>query len=220
MTSPGFLVIREAAIAACEPRGDETVIDLGAGSGFLALALAPRVHRLLAIDIAPPMIEALSQAADALGISVETCIADLRHFDREPASVDLIVSNYALHHLSHRDKQALLLRAHLWLRPGGRLVVADMMFGRGRTLEDRQLLRQKLNVLARKGPGGLWRIVKAAYRYGLGMGTERPASPQFWCRAMTEAGFSDVSYQHIIAEGGLVVGHVGTDMSIFGRISS
>ncbi len=36
-----------------------------------------------------------------------------------PASVDLVVSSYALHHLADADKQALVARAARWLRPGG-----------------------------------------------------------------------------------------------------
>ena len=56
-------------------------------------------------------------------------------------------------------------RGQQWLRPGGRLIVADMMFGRGGTSEDRAIIRSKVCALARKGIGGWWRIAKNSYRY-------------------------------------------------------
>jgi len=117
-----------------------------------------------------------------------------------------VVSSYALHHLPDAEKQALVTRAARWLRPGGRLVVADMMFGRGGSQRDRQILRQKVIALAAKGPGGWWRIAKNLTRYGLGVGHEYPASPEFWQRALRDAGLVAVGFQPVIAEAGLVRG--------------
>src|SRR5207244_2896459 len=67
---------------------------------------------------------------------------------------DLVVSNYALHHLTDDDKVALVARASRWLRPGGRLVVADMMFGRGASERDRAIIRHKPGGLGRPATGG------------------------------------------------------------------
>jgi len=116
------------------------------------------------------------------------------------------VSSYALHHLSNRDKRVLVARAARWLRPGGRLVIADMMFGRGATQRDRGILFQKVTALAAKGPGGWWRIAKNLIRYGLGVGHEHPASPEFWQSALREAGFAEVVFQPVAAEAGVVRG--------------
>jgi ubiquinone/menaquinone biosynthesis C-methylase UbiE len=204
--TPGFEAVRASVLEACDLRGDESVVDLGAGTGFLAVDLSSRVRGVLAVDIAPAMLEVLREAAKGRGRRIETRVADLRHFDLPAASVDLVVSSYALHHLSDRDKVALLRRARIWLRPGGRLVVADMMFGRGGSARDRAILRQKVASFCRKGPGGLWRMVKACYRYGLKVGAERPASPDFWRQTMIDAGFVGVRFQPLVAEAGLIVG--------------
>ena len=51
-----------------------------------------------------------------------------------------------------------------------------MMFGRGGSRRDRDILRQKVIALAAKGPGGWWRIAKNLTRYGLGVGDEHPAT--------------------------------------------
>jgi hypothetical protein len=85
-------------------------------------------------------------------------------------------------------------------------VIADMMFGRGGSPRDRQILHQKVIALAAKGPGGWWRIAKNLGRYGLGVGQEHPATPEFWQAALRDAGFTDVRFQPVVAEAGLVCG--------------
>ena len=173
----------------------------------MTTALAPLVSSVLAVDISAAMAASLAERAahDGLAnVSAEVC--DLREFGLPPASVDLVVSSYALHHLPDAEKQALVTRAARWLRPGGRLVVADMMFGRGGSQRDRQILRQKVVALAAKGPGGWWRIAKNLTRYGLGVGHEYPASPEFWQSALRDAGLVAVGFQPVIAEAGLVRG--------------
>jgi ubiquinone/menaquinone biosynthesis C-methylase UbiE len=165
------------------PRPADSCVDLGAGTGFVTMALAPLVSSVLAVDISTAMAAAARSA-----------------------SADLVVSSYALHHLVDADKRALVARTAQWLRPGGRLVIGDMMFGRGASQRDRQILRQKVTALAAKGPGGWWRIVKNLGRYGLGVGQEHPATPEFWQAALRDAGFTDVAFHPVVAEAGIVRG--------------
>ena len=173
----------------------------------MTTALAPLVSSVLAVDISRSMSASLAERAARGGLAnVSTEVSDLREFRLPPASVDLVVSSYALHHLLDPEKQALVRQAARWLRPGGRLVIADMMFGRGGSQRDRVILRQKVTALAAKGPGGWWRIAKNLARYGLGIGHEHPATPEFWQAALRDADFSAVLFQPVIAEAGLVRG--------------
>ena len=189
------------------PRPSDACVDLGAGTGFVTTALAPKVSSVLAVDISAAMTRSLAEhAAEASLANVSTEVADLSGFDLVPASADLIVSSYALHHLLDADKRALVARSMSWLRPGGRLVIADMMFGRGGSQRDRQILHQKVVALAAKGPGGWWRIAKNLARYGLGVGQEHPATPEFWQAALRDAGFTDVVFEPVVAEAGIVRG--------------
>jgi hypothetical protein len=58
-------------------------------------------------------------------------------------------------------------------------VIADMMLGRGSSARDREIIRAKIGTLARRGPGGWWRVAKNAVRVaqaGLVTG-RRPAAP-------------------------------------------
>ena len=189
------------------PQPGDVCVDLGAGTGFVTTALAPKVASVLAVDISAEMAKSLAERAAEAGLAnVVTEVADLTGFDLPAASADLIVTNYALHHLVDPEKRALVARSLRWLRPGGRLVIADMMFGRGTSPRDREILHQKVIALAAKGPGGWWRIAKNLTRYGLGVGQEHPATPEFWQAALRDAGFSDVEFQPIVAEAGIVRG--------------
>ena len=146
-------MVRDRLLAIAAPGPADACVDLGAGTGFVALALAPLAGSVLAVDISPVMADSLAARAAQAGLrNVRTAVADLRTFRLPAASVDLVVSSYALHHLRDKDKRALAAEAARWLRPGGRIVVADMMFGRGATQRDREILREKVQTFARQGP--------------------------------------------------------------------
>ena len=206
-SAEAFEKVRESILVLSRPRPSDVCVDLGAGTGFVTMALAPRVASVLAIDISPAMASAVEErAADAGLENVSAEVADLKDVLLPPAQTDLIVSNYALHHLADADKRALAERAAQSLRPGGRLVIADMMFGRGGSRRDRAILRQKLAALAAKGIGGWWRILKNLTRFGLRVGAEHPATPEFWQEALRDAGLADVSFRPVAAEAGIVCG--------------
>lgn len=206
-SAAGFERVLDCLVAMSGPREADACVDLGAGTGFVTSAIAPLVSSVLAVDISPAMAGSLSERMARAGLrNVRTEVADLRELRLPPASADLIVSSYALHHLRDADKRALTAEAARWLRPGGRIVIADMMFGRGTSERDRRILRQKVAVFAAKGPAGWWRIAKNLGRYGLGVGHEHPATPQFWQAALREAGFTDVVFEPVVAEAGIVRG--------------
>ena len=206
-SAAAFGQVLEQVIRRSSPQPTDACVDLGAGTGFVTTALAPLVSCVLAVDISASMSASLAERAarDGLG-NVSAEVHDLREFRLPPASVDLVVSSYALHHLTDAEKRVLATQAAGWLRPGGRLVIADMMFGRGGSRRDRDILRQKVLALAAKGPGGWWRIAKNLTRYGLGIGHEYPATPEFWQTALRDAGLSAVGFEPVIAEAGLVYG--------------
>lgn len=206
-STAGFERVLDRLINLASPQRKDSCLDLGAGTGFVTFALAPLVDSVLAVDISPAMAESLTRRASGDGLrNVRTEVADLRELQLADASFDLITTSYALHHLRDPDKRALVLKSARWLRPGGRIVIADMMFGRGASQRDRQILRQKVAAFAVKGPAGWWRIAKNLARYGLGVGHEHPATPQFWQAALREAGFTDVTFESIVGEAGIVTG--------------
>lgn len=206
-SAAAFERLRRDLLEAAAPRPEDACVDLGAGTGFVTLALAPLTSSVLAVDISSAMAADLAGRAAREGLAnVSTQVADLSGLQLEPGCADLVVSSYALHHLLDPDKRALVARVAQWLRPGGRLVIGDMMFGRGGSTRDRQILRQKVVALAAKGPGGWWRIAKNLTRYGLRVGQEHPATPEFWQAALRDAGFAEVTFQPVVAEAGIIRG--------------
>ena len=203
--SPAFLAIRDRIVELAEPRPDDLVVDLGAGTGLLALALAPRVRELVAVDISERMLERLDDAAAADGATnLEPLLADLRRLPLEDESATLVVSNYAFHHLDDSGKELALAEARRILRPGGRLVICDMMFSLSLDPRDRRLVREKVRGLLRRGPAGVVRILRNAARVAAGR-WERPATPETWQEMLAARGFEEVRIELLEHEAAVAV---------------
>lgn len=194
----------EQVLAEISTTGAEDAIDIGAGTGALTVPLAPRVARIIALDVSDSMLSKLEERARREGLdNIEICVASIEEFDLQPGSVDLIVSNYALHHLLDRDKELFVKRAASWLSPGGRLVIGDMMFGRGTTAADRAIIASKVRVFAKRGISGWWRIAKNGWRFIVRL-SERPLSMEQWMTLLNQAGFVDVVGRRVVAEAAVV----------------
>ena len=209
--SAGLADVTAAVLEAARTWPGAQVVDLGCGTGQISLPVAQRGAQVLAVDVSPAMVGRLQSDAQQRGLlSIDALALPIEELALPPGSVDLVVSSYALHHLRDADKARLVSAAYGWLRPGGRLVVADMMFGRGATRRDRVIIRSKIAALARKGPGGWWRIAKNAARFLL-RAQERPVSMDAWTAMLTRAGFAGVTASTIVAEAGLVTGRRPAD---------
>lgn len=181
-------------------------VDLGCGGGRLALELARLGATVVGVDVSDAMIERMESQAKKEGLSgVKGIVSPIEHLSLPAESVDLVISNYALHHLLDADKAKVVRAAYGWLRPGGHLVNSDMMLGRGATAQDRQVIASKIKVMAKKGVPGYWRILKNAGRY-LFRVHERPITPEAWIRLYEAAGFLDVQSVNVVSEANVVRG--------------
>lgn len=192
-------------LARCPANQGHRVLDLGCGTGTLAIPLARRGSLVTAVDVSPRMIERLEQEAKAQGVadSVATSASPAEKLSFPPDSFHAVVSNYALHHLRDVDKVRLVQQIATWLEPGGTLVIGDMMFGRGATAEDRRIIRAKVTALVHKGPGGWWRVVKNAVRFSLRI-QERPLPAHRWMELLRDSGFVELSATPVVAEAAVV----------------
>jgi ubiquinone/menaquinone biosynthesis C-methylase UbiE len=205
-TPAGLEKVTAAVLSAVTVRPGDQVVDLGCGTGQLSLPLADRGARVLAVDVSPPMVQRLEERARERSVtSLECLAAPIENLSLPAGSVDLVVTSYALHHLRDADKDRLVAAAYHWLRPGGTLLVADMMFGRGATSQDRAIIKSKVRALAKKGVGGWWRIAKNSCRYLVRV-QERPVSISAWTAMLARAGFTGITASSIVAEAGLVSG--------------
>ena len=124
--SPEYRRAMELVIASAAPGPEETVLDVGTGTGAIALALAGRAKQVLGRDVSKGMLDRAREKAAAEGIEN----AEFREGRfREPnvtEPVDVVVSNFAMHHLSDAEKhEAIEGIAALGPR---RFVLGDVMF--------------------------------------------------------------------------------------------
>jgi len=205
-TPSGLEKVTAAVLAAAVVSPGDQVVDLGCGTGQLSIPFAERGARVLAVDVSPAMIERLQENARSRSLpGLDGLAMPIESLSLPAGSVDVVVTSYALHHLRDADKDRLVAAAYHWLRPGGTLLVADMMFGRGGTSQDRAIIKSKVRALAKKGIGGWWRIAKNSYRYLIRV-QERPVSISAWTTMFARAGFVGITASSVVAEAGLVSG--------------
>jgi ubiquinone/menaquinone biosynthesis C-methylase UbiE len=121
----GRYVEQIASLAEFHP-GDR-VLDVGTGTGIMALEAARRIGesgRVTGIDLSEGMLAHARAKADLAKLSarVEFRRMDAEHLEVDNASFDTAVSLFALRHFPNPD--AALAQMHRALRAGGRLVVA------------------------------------------------------------------------------------------------
>ena len=105
-------------------RADMAALDYGAGTGLLALAIAARVRRVLAVDSSAGMLAVLAEKARTGGANVETLHADFAKDPLPAGPFDLVASAMTLHHVA--DVEGLLRKFFALLAPGGRIALADL----------------------------------------------------------------------------------------------
>ena len=112
-----------------------TVGDLGCGTGQVAAALAPFVTRVIAVDRSGEMLQAARRRLRGAG-NVDVRRGDLEALPIGDGELDAATLLLVLHHLP--DPAAALNEAGRVLRPGGRLLIADML------PHDREEYRQQM----------------------------------------------------------------------------
>jgi SAM-dependent methyltransferase len=98
------------------------VLDFGAGTGLISAYVAPRVHKIVALDTSEAMLAALAAKPELRG-RVETICVDIieKPLDKR---FDLVISAMAMHHVL--DTVALIQSFADHLKPGGKLALADL----------------------------------------------------------------------------------------------
>jgi ubiquinone/menaquinone biosynthesis C-methylase UbiE len=101
-----------------------TVGDLGCGTGHLAAALAPFVKRVVAVDESAAMLKSAAQRAHGLP-NVELRSGTLEELPIADGELDAALLVLVLHHAV--DPSRVLAEARRTLRPGGKLLLVDMV---------------------------------------------------------------------------------------------
>jgi ubiquinone/menaquinone biosynthesis C-methylase UbiE len=202
--SVGFRDLRERVLGLAHLRSTDRVLDVGAGTGLLALAAAPHAASVHALDVSPAMCSHLAGKFHQSGISnARVLLGNATDIPLADGAVDVVISNYCFHHLPDGEKGRALAQVMRVLRPGGRLVFADMMFRiAGASRRDLALSARFARQMIRHGPAGVVRLLKNVIRVLSGCG-DQPADVDWWRETLLREGFVDVSVASLAHEGGI-----------------
>lgn len=105
------------------PRNCEHALEIGCGTGAFARELARRCQRVLGLDLSAEMIR-VARSRSGEFKNLEFQLADAMRYDFPQSHFDFICSIATLHHV---DQRQLLVKMRDTLKPGGVLVVLDLV---------------------------------------------------------------------------------------------
>ncbi len=114
----------EDIVRRMSPRPSEVVADLGCGTGYITIPLAPHVTKVYAIDAQQAMLDRLAERVpEGYGGKVVTVLAELPPLPLADLSIDRAVMVNVVHEID--DLPLLHSELQRCLRAGGRLSIVD-----------------------------------------------------------------------------------------------
>jgi ubiquinone/menaquinone biosynthesis C-methylase UbiE len=98
-------------------------LDMGCGTGFLALGLARLGHRAAGVDFAPAMLERAAAKAATESLTIRLEQADAENLPFGDASFDLVIERHVIWTLP--DPTGALLEWRRVIRPGGKIILIE-----------------------------------------------------------------------------------------------
>ena len=107
------------------PQVQDRVLDVGCGSGQLAVSLAPLVAHVTGVDLTPAMLQQARALQAKAGVgNVVWMLGDSRRLPVTDGAFSLVISRSMFHHAA--DPQGTLAEMRRACAPGGRIAVLDL----------------------------------------------------------------------------------------------
>lgn len=104
---------------------NQTVMDIGCGDGFISIAVAKSVNKVVAVDISKEMLRELAKKSKENNVTnIQLIESDGQDIPIEDDSIDIIFANMYLHHIEEPDIAIKEMRR--LLKPGGKVFIADL----------------------------------------------------------------------------------------------
>ncbi|HNB54383.1 MAG TPA: methyltransferase domain-containing protein [Anaerolineales bacterium] len=118
---------REAIIRLANIQPGEKVLDVGCGTGKMALAAQKKAPtaKIYGRDASPEMIARAQQGAAKAKANVDFRLGLVEAIDFPDNSLDLVLSNFMVHHLPDSLKVKAFAEIYRVLKPGGRLQITE-----------------------------------------------------------------------------------------------
>jgi ubiquinone/menaquinone biosynthesis C-methylase UbiE len=130
-------VFREKLLRFAALQWGESVLDIGCGTGTLAIAAKRQVGpagAVSGVDASPEMLTRAEKKARRSGLEVSFKNGLAQSLPFPAARFDVVLSTVMLHHLPKNSRREMAAEVRRVLKPGGRVVVIDF----GRTGQDRK----------------------------------------------------------------------------------
>jgi len=112
---------------------DMNLLEIGCGTGSTAIAHAPHVKYIRAIDFSSNMIEIAQDKIDAKNIkNISFELSTINEFNAPDCSMDVVLGLSILHLLE--DKEVVIAKVHKMLKPGGIFVTSTLCLGESKSL--------------------------------------------------------------------------------------
>jgi excisionase family DNA binding protein len=116
--------LRDIITGQADLTAETVVADIGAGTGYIALEMAHKAKKVLAVDNSASMLAVAREEAARQKIdNIEFFEGEAETLPMQDRTVDCIVSNMLLHHV--QDPLDALREMRRILKPGGRLILTD-----------------------------------------------------------------------------------------------
>lgn len=127
---------------------DQVLVDLGCGTGTMAVQAAKRCGMVHAVDVSLPMLHRARTKAEKAGVSnIKFHHGGFLTHEHKGQAADVITTTFVFHHLPDFWKGVALKRMHAMLRPGGLLYMHDVIMEEQRAMENIQALIDQLGQL-------------------------------------------------------------------------